>query len=283
MGKVPGGRVLWSRAKGGDRVRAALSFLTRIPVGRVRSGDYMRDLGRAAGFFPLVGLLVGAISLMAYLLGGLLFGPAVAGVAALAAGLWTTGAVHLDGLMDTADGVLSARSRERMLEIMRDSRVGVMGVAAGTLALLFRWALVLELTRGRVVAALLVAPALGRMVMPLAAVCWPPARAEGMGSSFGRHVGRAQVSGALLSGLMLSLVVPALAAWWMVGPDALADAVFRGLGAWLAVLGSCFAAGRWLCRRFGGLTGDTYGALCELAELAVLACFALNTGRGTGR
>lgn len=270
-------------------MRIALSFLTRIPMGRLETPDYMRDLGRAAGFFPLVGLLVGAICSIAWLAGRLLFGPAVAGVAAVAAGLGATGAVHLDGLMDAADGLLSARSRDRMLEIMKDSRVGVMGAAAGALALMLRWALLLELTPPRAAAALLVAPAVGRMVIPLAAVRWPPARAEGMGAAFGRHVGGAQLAGALLGGLTLAVGVPGLLAWWGQSPAAppgLTAAVtvsaLRGLGAWLAALGVGLAGGRWLSRRLGGLTGDTYGALCELAELAAIACFALQTGRWTG-
>jgi len=254
-------------------LRIALSFLTRFPVGQITTDDYMRDLGRSVGLFPVVGLLVGGAGLVAHMLGRLLFGPAAAAVLALGAGLWATGALHLDGLMDTADGVLSARSRERMLEIMKDSRVGVMGVAAGALSLLLRFALLLEMEPGRAAAALLVAPSLGRMVMPLATVGWPPARAGGMGSAYAQQVGRGHVVGALLIGLALALGVPAA-----VTGAPLAVPILRGLAAWAAALAVCLAGGRWLARRLGGLTGDTYGALSELAELAALACFAARTG-----
>ncbi|WP_374713014.1 adenosylcobinamide-GDP ribazoletransferase [Symbiobacterium terraclitae] len=277
-------------------MRIALAFLTRFPTGRVVTDDPMRDLGRAAGLFPLVGLLVGAAGLVAYLAGRALFGPAVAAVAAAGAGLWASGALHLDGLMDTADGVLSGRDRERMLEIMKDSRVGAMGVTAGALALLLRVALLLELDPGRAAPALLVAPALGRMVMPLAAVQWPPARSWGLGSAYVRHVGRPQAAAALLSGLALALALPAAAvelqrvlaaaALELTLPHGLAaaapsgalTAALRGLGAWVAALGVCFGCGGWLARRLGGQTGDTYGALCELAELAALACFGVAAG-----
>lgn len=256
-------------------MRIALSFLTRFPVGRLTSDDYLRDLGRSAGLFPVVGLLVGLVSLGAYLPGRLLFGPAAAAAFATAAGLWITGALHLDGLMDTADGVLSARSRERMLEIMKDSRVGVMGVAAGALALLMRFALLLDMAPGRAAAALLVAPAVGRMAMPLAAAGWPVARAqEGIGSAYARHVGRAQVAAALLTGLGCALVLPLAVAMLPLSPGpAWTGLLLRGLAAWAAALGTCWGLSQWLVKHLGGLTGDTYGAMSEVAELAALACF----------
>lgn len=255
-------------------MRIALSFLTRLPVGRVASEDYMRDLGRSAGLFPLVGLLVGLIALGTYLVSRLFFGPAPAAVATMVAGIWASGMLHLDGLMDTADGVLSSRSLERMLAIMKDSRSGAMGVAVGALALLFRFSLLLDLPRGMLPAALLAAPALGRMIMPLAAVGWPPARGEeGLGSSFARYVGRGRVAVALLSGLLLAIALPAAVGG--LGQS------WRGLAAWLAAVGVCLGGGRWLANRLGGLTGDTYGALSELAELAALACFAVQPGGWT--
>lgn len=274
-------------------LRLVLSFLTRLPVGKVESADYLRDVGRSAGLFPAAGLFVGGVMLLAHLGSGLLFGPAVTAAVTLAAGLWASGGLHLDGLMDTADGVLSGRSRERMLEILKDSRVGVMGVAAGVLALLLRFCLFLELPAASAPAALLVAPALGRMVIPLAATAWPSARAgEGLGASFAAHVGRAQVLTALLSGLAIALAVPAgLAAALPAGlPAALSGAAgglpgtglmaLRGVCAWAVALSAGLAVGRSLANRLGGLTGDTYGALSELAELAALACFAAQVGGG---
>lgn len=244
-------------------MRIALSFLTRIPVGRLEAEDYLATLGRSAWLFPLAGLVVGLVTWAAHATAGLLFGPATRALAAVAAGLWVTGMLHLDGLMDTADGLGSHRSRERMLEIMKDSRVGAMGVAVGALSLLLRFALLVELPAGWHGPALLLAPALGRMAIALAAGLWPSARAEGagLGASFARHVGRPQLAGALLLGLAAAVATQPFAPW-------------RGVAAFALALLAALAMARSLARNLGGLTGDTYGAINEVAEMAALACFA---------
>lgn len=249
-------------------MRLALSFLTRLPVGRIEADDYLQALGRQAPLFPLAGLIVGAVTLAADSAAGLLFGgggAAVRSAAAIAAGVWVTGALHLDGLMDTADGLGSHRSRERMLEIMRDSRVGAMGAIVGALSLLLRFALLLELTGPLRWQALLLAPALGRMAIALAAGCFPAARSPGagLGASFAASVGRWRGAAALLAGWLLA--APA-------GPRGLAAAA---LAAAIALLG-----GRSCTARLGGLTGDTYGAINEAAELAALAAFAAALATG---
>lgn len=260
-------------------MRIALSFLTGLPVGAIQVDDYMAALGRSAWSFPLAGLVVGAVTLVLDLAAGILFGPAVRAVITVAAGLWVTGLLHLDGLMDTLDGVGSHRSRERMLEIMKDSRVGVMGAAGGALSLLLRAALLLQIPLAWHPAALLAAPALGRMVMVLAAGLWPPARAEaGLGTSFARHVGRGQMGGALLIGLGISLMAGlALPATGLSAPGGLA---FRSLTAFAAALGTGLLAARSLAAKLGGLTGDTYGAVNEVTEWAVLACFGAAVQEG---
>lgn len=247
-------------------MRIALSFLTRLPVGTLKADDYFRALGRQAPLFPAAGLVVGAVLLGADQAVSLAFGPAVRAAAVVAAGVWVTGGLHLDGLMDTADGVGSHRSRERMLEIMRDSRVGAMGVMAGVLALLLRFALLFELGPALRWQALLVAPALGRMAIAAAAGLFPPARREGerpgLGAGFAAHVGPWQIAGALLLGLGVA-----------VGGGGM-----RGAAAWAV---STMAAGllaRSLSGKLGGLTGDTYGAINEVAEILALAVFAAGGG-----
>lgn len=240
-------------------MRLVLSFLTRIPVGRIDSDDYFRALGRRAPFFPLVGLVVGGVVLAADEAAGLLFDRGIRSAAAILATVWITGALHLDGLMDTADGIGSGRSRERMLEIMRDSRVGAMGVVAGVTTLLLRYALLDGLGPERRWQALLLTPTLGRMCIVAVAGWWPAARAgqPGLGGSFAAHVGRWQVAVALAVGLGLALAAGA-----------------RGVAAWVLALASSWLAARFLTARLGGLTGDTYGAVNELAEVVVLAVFA---------
>ncbi|HYG58536.1 MAG TPA: adenosylcobinamide-GDP ribazoletransferase [Symbiobacteriaceae bacterium] len=239
-------------------MRAAVGFLTRFPVGRQDLPDYFAVLGRQAPLFPVVGALVGAGTLAADAGAGLLFGPAVRSAAAVAAGVWITGALHLDGLMDTADGVGSHRSRERMLEIMKDSRVGAMGVVAGVLSLLLRFALLLEVPAQLRWQALLLAPALGRMMLAASAGLFPPAQPGGIGAAFAAHVGRRRALGAMAVGLVLAAIL----------------AQTRGGAAWAVALAAGLLAARALSRKLGGLTGDTYGAVGEVAEVGALACFA---------
>ncbi|HYF94091.1 MAG TPA: adenosylcobinamide-GDP ribazoletransferase [Symbiobacteriaceae bacterium] len=241
-------------------MRTALSFLTRIPVSpldRFHVENYYKMLGRQAPLFPVVGMIVGAASLGAGLAADEVFGPAVRAVAALAAGVWITGALHFDGLMDTADGVGSHRSRDRMLEIMKDSRVGAMGVVAGVLSLLARYALLQELAGPAFWQALLLAPALGRMAIAGAAGRFPTA-GSGTGAAFAQHVGLWQAAGALASGAACA---------WAIGGG-------RGAAAWVVAVAVAWLTGRGLAARLGGLTGDTYGAINEITEIAVYCTFA---------
>lgn len=158
-----------------------------------------------------------------------------------------------------------------MLEIMKDSRVGAMGAAVGALSLLLRFALLLEVAPPLRLPALLLAPALGRMAITLAAGLFPTARTEGsMAASFAEHVGRERVAGALLLGLGLAALLPLAA-----GPAVLV----RGLAAWGLGLLAALLLARSFARRLGGLTGDTYGAINEAVELVSLACFAAALGR----
>ncbi|PZF79116.1 adenosylcobinamide-GDP ribazoletransferase, partial [Jiangella anatolica] len=106
-------------------LRAAVAFLTRLPV-----GSSPAPLDRAGAWFPLVGLLVGSVGLGVWWVADGLAGPLVAAVAAVLATVIVTGALHEDGLADTADGLWGGSTRERRLEIMRDSRLGTYGALA---------------------------------------------------------------------------------------------------------------------------------------------------------
>ncbi|MCG0239043.1 MAG: adenosylcobinamide-GDP ribazoletransferase [Firmicutes bacterium] len=280
--------------KGLRPLRIALGFLTRLPAGRLEAEDWVGELGRSAWLFPLAGLAVGMVVAAVDAVAGLLFGRAVRAAIAVAAGLWVTGGLHLDGLMDAADALGSGRSREQMLAILKDSRVGAMGAAAGALALLVRAGLLLEIPGDLLPVALLVAPALGRMAITLAAGLLPPHPAgAGLGAAFSRQLGPARASGAAALGLGLAVLVPAAAALAAGGTGLgvalggallespwLLPALARSLAAWVAAAGASLLAGRVLAARLGGLTGDTLGAICELAEMAALGCFAALAGGG---
>jgi len=242
-------------------MRVALSFLTRLPVGQLTVEDYMTALGREVPWFPVVGLTVGLCAAAADWAAGLFFGEPVRAAAAMLAAVGVTGALHLDGLMDTADGVLSSRTRERMLEIMKDSRMGAMGVVTGALSLLVRFALLVDIAAGLRWRALLLAPALGRMSIALAMWAWPSARGrgQGMGGSAAAAVGPWQVAGAMAVGLLIAIGV---GGW------------FRGGLAWLLALGAAALTARSLAAKLGGLTGDTFGAINEVVEIVILALFA---------
>lgn len=274
---------------------AAFQFLTRLPV--PVQIEYTEEVfRRSAVFYPLVGGVLGVLLAAAgHLLPQLL---PLAPAAVLLAGLWValTGALHLDGLMDTADGVLSHRSRERMLEIMKDSRVGAMGVIVCVLHLLLKGALLFSLLGGqrdRALWLLPLVPLWSRWLMTVAIAGWPYARqGEGLGTFF-RGVGFRHVACGAAMALLLSAgcwlgygwpagaesCLPDSAAGHPVGSGLFSNAAIP-CGAWpelvrpalLPLVAASCGCGlaAYFHRKLGGLTGDTYGAINELTESAML-------------
>ena len=230
----------------------ALRYLTILPVpggGHAAPGG----LGRAAAWFPVVGVGLGVLLVLVDRLTARLFTLLPAAVLTVAAWKVATGGLHLDGLADCLDG-LAGRDREQRLAIMRDSRVGTFGAAGLVLFLLLEVVTVVSLpspVRWRV---LLVAPAVARVAPPVLARLFGAARAEGQGAAFVASVGR--------PGTMLALVVAVVVAFLALGPAGVAA---TGLALLAAV-----AAAALLARRLGGLTGDVLGAAVEGAELVVM-------------
>lgn len=231
----------------------ALQFLTAVPL-PVSVPAGARHLGRSTIFFPLVGALLGlALAALDATL-RLALPVAVSTAVLLIVGTLLTGGLHLDGLMDTCDGLFGGRTRERRLEIMRDSRVGSYGVLAGGLQLLLKYAALLSLPDGARGAALVVALTSGRWAMSAAIWGFPYARADGLGRAFKDAVRASDVALAALLALGVCW-----AAMDVLGPGLLVGAgLLAGLG------------GAWMARRLGGLTGDCYGALNEVVEAGVL-------------
>lgn len=233
----------------------AFGFLTRVPVsaGAVEP----RDLGRALTWFPAVGAALGAVLVAAaHLTRGLSTGVAAVVIVALHAAL--TGGLHLDGVADVFDALGGGRGqRDRMLAILRDSRIGAHGAAALVLVILAKVLAVAALVdhhAGRHAGwALYAAPAAARWAVVPLVVGFPYARPEGLGKPFHGHAGVAQLAGAT--------AVAAVALGWLGG-----CAIAPALAALLAAL----AIATWLHRHLGGLTGDVYGAAIEAAELAFL-------------
>lgn len=232
---------------------AALTFLTRVPIGRrvVLDGD---DVARAGLAFPLIGAGIGAV------VGGIAatlahpLTPLLAVALALATGTVLTGALHLDALADTADA-LGARSREHALEIMRDHTVGAYGAVAIAFDLLIKAvALGVLVDREHVVRFAVAAGALSRLAPVLLAAVLPYARpGGGAGASLTRG-GRCRATVAGVVAITIAVAAAGLQGA-IVAACALACATLLGL-----------ALRRWL----GGVTGDTLGAAVELTEATVL-------------
>ncbi len=234
----------------------ALGFLTRLPVpgaGALAPGA----LGRAAIWFPLVGVLVGAALGGTRLLAELVVSPQAATVLAIAVAVALTGGLHEDGLGDTADGLGAHTTRERRLEIMRDSRLGTFGVLAVVLAVLLGWALLSDLEAIDCLKAAIAAHALARWTMLAAAAAFPPARPDGAGSLLRVGPLPLAIATVLAVGAALAAADP--------GP---------GLAALGAASLAAAALGGWATRAVGGVTGDVLGAIGKAAELAALLALA---------
>jgi adenosylcobinamide-GDP ribazoletransferase len=239
-------------------VVTAVLFCTRLPVGKVLSPSGS-DIARASWAFPIAGAVVGVIAAATYWLTRHLgVPPLVAAGLTLAVTLGVTGCLHEDGLADVADS-FGGQTRERKLEIMRDSRIGVFGGCALALSLLLRCAALAAISDPMLAAPVLVAAHMAARA-PLSAFMMlvPPARPNGLSAGAGRpHAVRAIV------GSILGL----LALTWALGPAA-------GLAA-LALLVAAFALlAWWSVREIGGQTGDVLGALEQFGEIAVLVVAA---------
>jgi adenosylcobinamide-GDP ribazoletransferase len=237
-----------------SRLAFAIAFLTRVPLpARLEAGA--REVGRAMLFFPAVGAALGALLAAAGLALSRALPLPLAAVLVVALGTAVTGALHLDGLADTADGLGGGRDAEHALRIMRDHAVGTYGAAALALALLVKAAAIAALLgRPGAAAWLPVAGALSRWVIVPVARFAPSARPDGLGASVAAHVGPLEVVGATVLALGLT--------FGLSGVQGVAAC------ATVAVAGAALAE---VCRRrIGGMTGDTLGATGELAEALVL-------------
>lgn len=234
----------------------ALTFLTRIPVPAPQ--DVSREeFTRSQRYYPLIGLLIG---LILWGIGKLAFNHypnLVTGAILLAAEIVLSGGIHLDGFMDTMDGLLSARSPERMLEIMKDSRVGAHASISLGIFLILKFTLLASLKESGLII-LIILPTLSRWAFQLGFLCFPYARAEGLGKGY-------RETSAWPLFIAEGMIILALA-YWLAGFGALI----------LFIAGTLFALiFTWrVASLLGGLTGDVYGATIELTELiALLAAF----------
>lgn len=237
-----------------DDFRLAISFLTLLPGGRdIEATPEM--LGRSMGLFPAVGLLLGLMLCVTnWLLQGLI-PRAVLDCLLILLLILVTGALHLDGVADLIDGLAGGRDRESMLAIMKDSRVGAIGVVGLVMVLLLKYLSLYHVPLEYKNAALIFMPAAGRWIQ-LSLACYAPyVRSEGgTGGAFVENVGQPE----FLRGTA-TLIIAALVLFWAKG-------IF--LIFLLGILTSLLL--RYFEVRLGGITGDVLGAVTEMVEVLVL-------------
>jgi adenosylcobinamide-GDP ribazoletransferase len=250
----------------------AIRFLTLIPLPfmpATTGKDYEQTVARAMGWFPAVGALIGLIACGAGWLAGALWSDFARPVVVVIALAIVTAGLHLDGLSDTFDAVMSWRPRERKLEIMKDSRIGAMGALALIAVILLKVAFIAA-AGADWPRAVVVATTLGRWADLYGIFFFPAAREGGLGRNFHDFIRRGDFVFATLQMLVI------VAAACVVGraPDAWPAAVLRGVVAIALTLAAAHVIFTRWTKSLGGLTGDTYGAMCEIGEVVALAAMS---------
>jgi adenosylcobinamide-GDP ribazoletransferase len=235
---------------------AAFQFLTIFPT-LIRRMFTSREMGQAVAWFPLVGLVLGLLLYAVHYAAQLIFPDNVSAALTIFAWVIFTRAFHLDGFMDTCDGLFGGFTPERRMEIMKDSRMGAFGVAGGILVLLTQYS-ALE-SSVNVFAALILATTLGRWASPLIIYAFPYAREDGLGNEMKKNV--------YLKEIVIATLIAGLASWFLYSWLGLV----LMLGATVVAVLICL----YVMRLIPGLTGDIYGTVTTSVEMLVLLVFTI--------
>jgi adenosylcobinamide-GDP ribazoletransferase len=231
----------------------AVQFLTTLPLKIINFSD--KEMAWALVYFPVVGLFLGLILLgLNTLLAILGISPAATNIILVILLIILTGGMHLDGLADTADAFLSGKAKKEMLEIMRDSHIGVMGVLALISIILLKVSLLSSLSVAAKPVALMLMCILSRWSVILIMYLFPYAREEGKAKLF--------MQGLNLKIFIVSLIAVLIFSFTLWG--------INGLLVLLIVASCAYLIGKVISRKIGGLTGDTLGATIELVEVVTL-------------
>src|SRR5436190_9441520 len=230
----------------------ALQFLTRLPVPRALNSSET-DIGKAAAFFPLIGVIVGGGAALVFVVLQRLLPLPASVFCAIVFAVFITNGFHEDGLADSFDGFGGGWTKDRVLEIMRDSRIGTYGTLALIFVILGKFTLLLSLPAGQIWRWLVVAHTAARWtILPLCA--WLPyARAEGQGKLVAKQVGIPEIITGTFTLLLVFILLP-----WQAA-----------LAAFLMTNLVTLLSGLYFRARLQGMTGDCLGAANQLTEVGL--------------
>ena len=236
-----------------NRFLAALQFLTiiRLPW---RRDVQLEELGRSTGYFPVIGLIIGLILVGLNWLFGLVLPSAVATALLIVSLAVISGALHLDGFVDTCDGIAGHKTVEARWKVMRDSRVGGFGIVGVVLLLLVKYVSLSSIPEPLLLTTLVLMPVVSRWAMVYAIFTYPYARPSGLGKAFKQGTSWPRFTMATLITVAVAVILAQLV----------------GLGIMFLIWVITVVMAVYFKSKFSGLTGDNYGAINEVAEVAVL-------------
>jgi adenosylcobinamide-GDP ribazoletransferase len=225
------------------------------------------ELGDSIGYFPVIGLIIGLILAGLYWLLSLFLPSAVVSVLLIVSMVVISGALHLDGFVDTCDGIAGHKTVEDRWRVMHDSRAGAFGIVGVSLLLLVKYVSLNSVPENLLMVTLVLMPVVSRWAMVYTVFAYPYARPAGLGKVFKQ--------GASWQGFTIATVITLAVA---IGLARLANITYfylAGPAIMLAIWVIVVAMAAYLKRKFAGLTGDTYGAINEVAEVCLLILVCL--------
>jgi len=240
------------------KLLAALQFLTIIPLPR-RGEVSPEEVGSSIGYFPVVGVFIGLVLVGLNWLLGLLLPSSLVNALLIVCLVVISGALHLDGFVDTCDGIAGHKRVEDRWQVMHDSRAGSFGIVGVVLLLLVKYISLNSVPETLLMATLMLMPVVSRWAMVYTVFAYPYAKPSGLGKAFKQGASWHRFIMATLIALVVAVVLARLAGLAIM------------LGIWLIVI----AVAAFLKGKFAGLTGDNYGAINEVAEVGVLILVCL--------
>jgi adenosylcobinamide-GDP ribazoletransferase len=244
---------------------AALRFLTIIRLPWYKASP--EELGRSTVYFPVVGIIIGLILAGLNWLLGLVLPSAIVRVLLIVCLVMLTGALHLDGLADTCDGIAGHKTPEERWKVMHDSQAGAFGVIGVCCLLLVKYISLNSVPASLMMMTLVLMPVISRWAMVYAIFAYPYARPSGLGKAFKSGTGWQRFTIATV----VTLAVATGLVWW-------ADVAYfyvMGLVIMFVVWVIIMVMATYMKHKFAGLTGDTYGAINEVGEVCVLIFICL--------